>query len=260
MLLHTWLPATLRGAGITVVETSGWTGRSHGSLPDKIKVVWHHDASPPGDSPGALNWMISNWSSSSAQVWIDRQGRWHLVGTGVAWHAGKVKSGMPDNFSSIGIETDHTVNESWPAAQLDALRRGTAAIFAKQNCAADWLHFHKTICDPPGRKVDPDGLDLGTERATVAKMIGGGSPSTPTPPTTPTPPKDDNDMADITDAQMNQIADKVLAKLTAKTVRMNTVDGKTGKETATDTAFFAAVGATATDAARAAFRSSNYYQ
>src|ERR1700712_1732463 len=116
MLLHPWFPATLRAAGIVVVETAGWTGRSHGQYPAKVKCVWHHDASPPGDSPGALSWMISNWSSSSANVWIDRQGRWHLVGTGISWHAGSVLPGMPGNMDSFGIETDHTVNEAWPAA------------------------------------------------------------------------------------------------------------------------------------------------
>lgn len=206
MLLHTWLPAALRSAGIKVVETSGWTGRSHGQLPDKIKIVWHHDASAPGDSPGALNWMISNWNTSSAQVWIDRYGTWHLVGTGQAWHAGNVKPGMPGNKDSIGIETDHTTGEKWPAAQLDSLRKGTAAIFKKQAVGTDWLHFHKTICDPTGRKVDPDGLDLAPERTAVAKVMGGSTPPAATTPPPTTPPKDTNDMADITDAQMKKIA------------------------------------------------------
>jgi hypothetical protein len=185
MLLHTWLPAVLRAAGIKVIDTAGWTGRSHGALPAKIKVIWHHDASPVGPSPGALSWMISNWSSSSAQVWVDMAGAWHLVGTGVAWHAGKVLAGMPGNFDSIGIETDHTTGENWPPAQLDSLRRGTAAIFRHQAVSSDWLHFHKSVCDPPGRKVDPDGLTLSSERATVAKMIGsagsGGGSTTPPP-------------------------------------------------------------------------------
>lgn len=213
MLLHTWLPATLRAAGITVVETSGWTSRSHGALPDKVKVVWHHDASPPGDSPGALQWMISNYPSSSANIWVDRKGVWHLVGTGVSWHAGKVKSGMPDNFSSIGIETDHTTAELWPPAQLDALRKGTAAMFSKQGVGSDWLHFHKTICTPTGRKSDPDGLDLGPERARVAQYMSGGgnAPATPpagatAPPKPPTPPAEE-DMTPYTEAQMKSFAE-----------------------------------------------------
>lgn len=203
MLLHSWLPQTLRDAGIKVVETSGWTSRSHGQLPDNVKVVWHHDASPQGDSPGALNWMISNYPNSSANIWVDNYGTWHLVGTGVSWHAGKVLPGMPDNFSSIGIETDQTIGEDWPAAQLDSLRRGTAAIFRKQQVPTSWLHFHKTICSPVGRKSDPAGLDLPSERNQVAKIMAGESagrpPSSATVPTEPTkpttPPKEWDEMA-----------------------------------------------------------------
>jgi hypothetical protein len=205
MLLHTWLPGTLRSAGLRVVETPGWTNRSHGALPNNIKVVWHHDASPPGDSPGALNWMISNWDTSSANIWLDRYGTWHLVGTGVSWHAGRVLPGMPDNFSSIGIETDHTTAENWPLAQIDSLRKGTAAIFRKQAVDSSWLHFHKTICSPPGRKSDPDGLTLGPERAKVAALISGKPSPTPTPPT-PTPPPVEEDDMPYTEAQMVEFA------------------------------------------------------
>lgn len=227
MLLHTWLPACLRAAGIKVVETPGWTGRSHGQLPGTIRVVWHHDASPPGDSPGAKDWMISNWSTASAQVWIDNSGTWHLIGTGVAWHAGSVLPGMPGNFDSIGIETDQTTGEAWPKAQLDSLRRGTAAIFTRQNNPAGWLHFHKTICDPPGRKVDPTGLDLATERSNVSKLMSGGS--TPPPSTTPTPPpaKDWFDMA--TEADLRRIVSEEIRKNNAAiwdTVMPNNAGGK----------------------------------
>lgn len=197
MLLHTWLPDTLRGAGLKVVETVGWRGRSHGQLPGTIRVVWHHDASPAGDSPGALQWMISNWDNSSANIWVDNYGTWYLVGTGVSWHAGRVLPGMPDNYSSIGIETDQTVGEAWPPAQLDSLRKGTAAIFRKQNVPADWLHFHKTICSPPGRKQDPAGLELAAERSTVGRLLAGGGGSATTPPPTTTPPQQEKDWFDM---------------------------------------------------------------
>ena len=53
---------------------------------------------------------------------------------------------------------------------------------------------------------------------------------------------DDNDMADITDAQMNKIADKVVAKLEAKVFRSNFVekdaDGKATVEDAKDANIF----------------------
>jgi hypothetical protein len=260
MYLHHWLPGVLRAAGIKVVETTGWTTRSHGPLPAVVRVVWHHDASPPGDSPGALNWMISNWNTSSAQIWVDNYGTWYLVGTGVAWHAGRVLPGMPNNFDSIGIETDQTVGEQWPAAQLNSLRIGTAAIFRHQKQNSGALHFHKTICDPPGRKQDPAGLELGAERINVGKLLTGAGGSTtpaPKPPTTTTPPKDDNDMADITQAQMDEIAKRVCARLLdgpGTTVRVVKVDSA-GKETAHDMKYRDAISQAATEAARAAHRS-----
>lgn len=254
MLLHTWLPGTLRAAGIKVVETSGWTSRSHGQLPPNVKVVWHHDASPPGDSPGALNWMISNYDNSSANIWVDRYGTWHLVGTGVSWHAGRVLPGMPDNFSSIGIETDHTTAEAWPAAQLDSLRKGTAAIFNKQKVGADWLHFHKTICSPPGRKSDPAGLTLGPERAAVASIMRGGTSPTPPQPQPQPPSGDKNDMADITPAQMDQIAKKTVDLLLARTVRVVKV-ANDGKESAHDEKLGETWGGTYTLAGRANWNS-----
>lgn len=170
-------PALLRAAGYTVVETPGWLSRSHGNLRD-LNIVWHHDASPVGPSPGALNWMISNWDVSSAQIWVDRNGVWWFVGVGVAWHAGRVNDNNFDNFRSIGIETDHTTGEDWPKPQITSLRGGTALLLKAQGKTSANLSFHKNICVPVGRKSDPDGLDLGTERQNVQRIIVGGQPST----------------------------------------------------------------------------------
>lgn len=163
-------PALLRAAGYAVKETPGWLGRSHGPLRD-LNIVWHHDASPVGPSPGALNWMISNWNASSAQIWVDRSGTWWFVGVGVAWHAGRVNDSAFDNFHAVGIETDHTTDEDWPKAQIASLRGGTAVLLKAQGKGSRNLAFHKTICVPRGRKSDPDGLDLGSERRTVDALM-----------------------------------------------------------------------------------------
>jgi hypothetical protein len=132
-------------------------------------VVWHHDASPAGDSPGVPAYLAANWQTASAQCWVDRYGVWHLIGAGRAPHAGAVLPGKPGNSTSIGVETDHTTGEPWPAPQLNALRRGTRAILTHLRVQPDpGLEFHRTICAPPGRKSDPHGLDLAAERAAVA--------------------------------------------------------------------------------------------
>lgn len=169
----TWVPDVLRRAGLTVVEHDGWKrrGLSESRPFTPRAVVIHHDASAKGDSPGVPDYMIRNFSTSAAQLWVSRAGAWHIIASGRAPHAGTVLPGMPDNETSIGVETDHTTGEDWPDALLWSLRLGTASILAVLGGGAEALHFHKTICSPPGRKVDPAGLDLADERRRVARLI-----------------------------------------------------------------------------------------
>lgn len=164
-----WLPRVLRAAGIEVVEHPGWRERGLGShRPFTVDyIVWHHDASPAGDSPGVPGYMIRNFERAGAQVWVDRRGRWHLVASGRAAHAGSTRNHVK-NENSLGIETDHTTNEDWPPALLNSLRVGTAAILNYiGQTSTKGLHFHKSICAPRGRKIDPAGLNLHTERTRV---------------------------------------------------------------------------------------------
>lgn len=169
MALRDW-PDVLRNAGIEV-KVHAEVGRlSHGALSD-VNVLWHHDASPQGDSPGALDWMKRNFSNSSAQVWVDRKGVWHFISYGIAWHSGRVNNRMFDNYRSVGIETDHTVGENWPQTQIDSLRKGTAVVLKHEGKSSAALSFHKNAAIPIGRKVDPHGLDLGTERNNVQALI-----------------------------------------------------------------------------------------
>lgn len=167
-----WLADDLRGSGLTVVEHSGWKTRGHGGFTDLRGAVWHHDASARGDSPGVPAYMLRNWNTAAAQLWVERHGIWHVLAAGVAWHAGRVLPGKLDNWTSLGIETDHTTGEDWPADQLASLRFGTAVILDRlRKPPASGLAFHKTICSPRGRKTDPDGLDLGTERRNVGALM-----------------------------------------------------------------------------------------
>jgi len=110
----------------------------------------------------------------AAAAWIDMRGVWHLYAAGLSNHAGLGSSVLaPANTGNqfyYGIETDHTTGEAWPAAQLDSLRRGTAAIMKAYDLdPAKALEFHKTYA--PGRKNDPDGLELANERAVVGRMM-----------------------------------------------------------------------------------------
>jgi len=185
-----WLPDVLRAAGLTVHEIAGWQDRGHaddiyyqqcGFAPQA--VVFHHDGSAFGDSPGALNWLISGFNFSSdnnydAQCWVDRYGAWYIVAAGYAQHAGAgqgwgaIPAGM-GNPRSFGVETDHTDGETWPPAQLAAVRTGMAAICAHQGWdPAAAVVGHKEYA--PGRKTDPDGVDMAAFRREVADVMAKG--------------------------------------------------------------------------------------
>lgn len=185
-----WLPDALRVAGLTVHEIPGWQDRGHTDDEMFLKygfdpqaVVFHHDGSGFGDSPGALAWLISGFTSSSdtnfdAQCWVNRYGVWHVVAAGYAQHAGAgqgwgaIPAGM-GNTRSFGVETDHTDAEPWPPAQLASVRIGMAAISADRGWdPARCVVGHKEYA--PGRKTDPAGVDMDTFRAEVAAVMAKG--------------------------------------------------------------------------------------
>lgn len=186
----------LRAAGLKVKEekyTSGpFQGRSWKSVsaagkgyPDLRFFMWHHDASPEGPSPGALEWMKA--SGPAANMWVALDGTWHVYCAGVSWHAGTGGPGwgVPKdqmNWYAAGVEVDHGYGEAWPEAQLDSLRRGTAALMKHYGLPSDRLLFHKTWTDGGvdgyprfvtyGRKNDPDQLNLKRERRRLARLMG----------------------------------------------------------------------------------------
>jgi hypothetical protein len=200
-VLLSWSPEVLRSAGLQCIEVAGCYERSHGDFGDRISGVWHHDASPTGPSPGALDWMVSNWNNASANFWVDLNGVWYLVGVGASWHAGSVRAGMPNNFNSFGVETDHTINETYSDHMLECIRRGFAALLGHMGVDAMSLHFHKTIASPVGRKSDPwfDSRsndinywneELYRERNAVQDYMDGITSS-------PTPIEEDDDMLKV---------------------------------------------------------------
>lgn len=143
-------------------------------------VMLHHDASPPGDSPSALDWCMYMDIAPAAAIWVDRSGKFWCYAAGMSNHAGLGSHPLaPDNtgnFYFLGIETDHTEGEEWPLLQLENLRKGVAAILAAYELDPfKALTFHRTYA--PTRKTDPAGLDLATEQKAVAKLMGRATPS-----------------------------------------------------------------------------------
>lgn len=212
----------LRAAGVSVIEETYIQGPYKGKSWKKVGfngqgltafrfILWHHDASKTGDSPGALDWVKYYASDGStlltpaAACWVcsgcngkHPAGTWHIYAAGLSNHAGRGCNGWgvgaSMNSHSLGVETDHTLGESWAGekkqAQLAGLRAGTAAIMkAYEMDPTPSLLFHKTWTDggvdgvpfspwtwqggTRGRKNDIDGLDLMEERRIVAGLISG---------------------------------------------------------------------------------------
>jgi hypothetical protein len=116
-----------------------------------------------------------------AQLYLARSGDFHVVASGrcnhnfVGW-AGPNK-GL-GNVNLLGIEAGNdNRNEPWPAVQLDAYRRGVAALCRRLGIPASRVGGHKEhqpfpdpVPDRGSSKSDPT-FDMNQFRAAVAALI-----------------------------------------------------------------------------------------
>ena len=190
-MMLTNLADILRGAGLRVVETPGWRTRGHGQMSGVRGVLWHHTATSAragGDYPSQniVTHGRSDLPGPLCNVGLGRTGTWYCIAAGLAWHAGSGSYpgiGSNGNAWLIGVEAEHpgTSGHPWPAAQVDAYRRGTAALLRAYGLGADRCIGHKEWA--PRRKIDPHGLDMNAERRFVAgHMTGRPAPAAAPPP------------------------------------------------------------------------------
>jgi len=177
----TWLPEVLQGAGLVVAEQPGWRTRGHDDVGDIKGVICHHTAGPlEGNMPslGTVTNGRANLPGPLAQLGLGRDGTFYVVAAGRAYHAGAgIWQGITTgNTSFIGIEAENTGltagpnAEPWPDVQMDAYRRGVAAILAKIGADASMCCGHKEYALPAGRKTDPS-FDMNDFRAEVAAIM-----------------------------------------------------------------------------------------
>ena len=178
----TWLPEVLEDAGLKVAEQPGWRSRGRGEMGEVKGVMCHHTAgSAHGIMPslGIITNGRPDLPGPLAQLGLGRDGTYFVVAAGRCNHAG---AGMwqglsTGNSSFIGIEAENTgtSNDPWPAVQLDAYRRGVAAILKKIGSNAIMCCGHKEYALPHGRKNDPL-FDMGEFRTLVASIMAGTAP------------------------------------------------------------------------------------
>ena len=179
----TWLAEVLEDAGLKVAEQPGWRSRGRGEMGTVKGVICHHTAgSPRGVMPslGVITNGRSDLPGPLAQLGLGRDGTWFIVAAGRCNHAGR---GMWQGISTgntnfIGIEAENTglATDPWPQVQLDAYRRGVAAILKKIGANPIMCCGHKEYALPHGRKNDPS-FNMTDFRTAVASIIAGTAPA-----------------------------------------------------------------------------------
>lgn len=179
----TWLPEVLEDAGLKVAEQPGWRNRGRSGMGTVRGVICHHTAGPANGNMPSLGIVTDgrdDLAGPLAQLCLGRDGTFFVVAAGRANHAGPgawhdIETG---NSSFIGIEAENTgrATDPWPEVQMDAYRRGVAAILKKIGADAEMVCGHKEYALPPGRKPDPT-FDMDAFRAGVAAILGGSAPA-----------------------------------------------------------------------------------
>jgi peptidoglycan hydrolase-like protein with peptidoglycan-binding domain len=182
----TWLPDVLLGAGLKVAEQPGWRTRGRGNMGVVRGVMCHHTAGGKNGNMPSLG-VVTNGRSDLpgplAQLGLGRDGTFFVVAAGRCNHAGggNWQGVTTGNSSFIGIEAENTGKlaganaDPWPAVQLDAYRRGVAAILTKLKANAIMVCGHREYALPVGRKPDPD-FDMDDFRIKVASIMAGTAP------------------------------------------------------------------------------------
>jgi len=178
----TWLPQVLLDAGLKVAEVEGWEVYGRGDVGNVVGVICHHTAGPRRGNMPSLDTIIdgrSDLAGPLAQLGLGRDGTYYVIAAGRCNHAGLGSwNGLVDvgNSRFIGIEAENTGlsnDQPWPEVQMDAYRRGVAAILQRLGRGPEWCAGHKEYA--PDRKSDPS-FNMEKFRADVAAILNGTAP------------------------------------------------------------------------------------
>lgn len=189
-MLATELANWLRDAGLRVEEVAGWQGRGHGELRNDVAnmvVVDHHTAGGPNGRapslstclygvpgvPGPLCNVMQTRESDGNDVFM-------VLASGVSYNAGTGGwAGVSGNWSTIGLEVEHTGVDPYPNNRADLTQRFNAAVlkgFGQPDGSRNCQHFEWS---------DTGKIDIGTPKVdanwfrqkTTEYMHGGAPPA-----------------------------------------------------------------------------------
>ncbi|MFI2078457.1 peptidoglycan-binding protein [Streptomyces triculaminicus] len=202
--------AALRAEGVTVVEVGSWrthNRNSRGPWGPAHGVIVHHTVSSGTSSSVSLCYDgYDELPGPLCHGVIAKDGTVHLVGYGRTNHAGGGDpvvlehviaedygdrppaptkgnaDGVDGNRAFYGFECINMGDgkDPWPAAQLEAIERVSAALCRAHGWSAKSVIGHLEWSDD---KSDPRGFTMPTMRERVALRLG----KTPAPPTPPAP-------------------------------------------------------------------------
>src|SRR5437764_6810953 len=133
----TWLPDVLTGAGLKISRVEGWEFRGRGDAGPTLGVICHHTGTAVHRDKNmpTLQTLIdgrSDLGGPLAQLGLGRDGTYYIVAAGKANHAGpgSWQGITTGNTNFVGIEGENSGenDDPWPEVQMDAYRRGVAAI------------------------------------------------------------------------------------------------------------------------------------
>lgn len=188
-----WLADVLREAGLTVVEHEGWETRGRGDVGTIDAVIAHHTGK--GSDKGLLNLIMNgrpDLAGPLSQVFLPRDGVWHLLAAGRCNHAGNGSwHGATGNSDTIGIEAANAGDgvDPWPRAQMSSYVRGVAAILRHLGKDELGVAGHKEFALPRGRKIDPT-FDMHDFRRDVAELLADPTAQLVIPPAPVNPKRD----------------------------------------------------------------------
>jgi hypothetical protein len=183
----TWMPAALRTAGLKVSEEQGWLTRGRGAMREVRGVMCHHTATvgfADRNMPTlrVLKEGTSRISGPLSQLALGRDGTFYVVAAGRSNHAGEgqwpgIGKDMGNHhFIGIEAENDGLDSGNWPDVQMDAYRRGVAALLNHLGVDTRWCIGHREYA--PGRKPDPN-FDMEVFRRQVAAIRAGAGATRP---------------------------------------------------------------------------------
>jgi N-acetyl-anhydromuramyl-L-alanine amidase AmpD len=173
-----WMPEVLLRAGLKVALVPGWEERGRRDVGPTLGVICHHTAGRRTGNMPALNTLINGRSDLPGplcQLGLGRDGTYYVVAAGRANHAGhgSWNGHTNGNHHFIGIEAENTGradDQPWPEVQLDAYRRGVAALLSHVGLTASACCGHKEWALPAGRKPDPS-FDMARFRKDVDDIL-----------------------------------------------------------------------------------------